>query len=148
VSSTTTKIAQVYPTLVRRCRQPRGQVQCLVELGPWDGGLLAHVAKDRDLRPRGDQRVGDTIDPDSGTPPVPTFFARDPLEREDAVRPCELAEAQGHHAGVRCHAAILALSTDFNAAPDATPGTARRVIQPHQMQRYSVERSGTCGRVK
>jgi hypothetical protein len=116
VSSATTKIAQVYSTLVRRCRQPRGQVQCLVELRPWDGGFLAHVAEDCYLGPRGDQWVGDTIDPDPGAPPVATFFASDPLEREDAVRPRELAEAQSHHARVRRHAAILALSTDVSLA--------------------------------
>jgi hypothetical protein len=122
VSRTTTKIAQIHPSLVRGCREPRGQVQCLVELGPRDGGLLTHVAKDGDLGPGGDQRVGDTIDPDPGTPPVASFFASDPLEREDAVRPRELAEAQSHHAGVRCHVAILALSTDINLAPDETLG--------------------------
>ena len=45
-----TEIAQVHPTLVGGGRQTRGQAQRLVELGPGDGGLLAHVAQNRDLR--------------------------------------------------------------------------------------------------
>jgi hypothetical protein len=116
VSRPTAEIAQVYSTLVRRCRQPRGQVQCLIQLRPRDDGLLTHVAKDRDLGPRGDQRLGDTIDPYSGAPAVTTLFTGDPLEREDAVRSRERAEAQRHHAGVRCHATILAPSADTGVA--------------------------------
>ena len=50
-SRPTTEVAQVHPTLVGRGRQTRSQVQCLVELRSSDGGLLAHVAKNRCLGP-------------------------------------------------------------------------------------------------
>ncbi len=108
-----TKVAQVHPPRVGCSCQAHGQVQRLFEIWPHDGGLLTHVAKNCDLGPRGDQRVGDSIDPDSGAPAVAAFLAGDSLEREDAVRTRELAKAQSHHAGVGCHVAILALSIDL-----------------------------------
>src|SRR4051794_38859587 len=76
------EVAEVHATSVGRSCQTRGEVQCLVELRPGDGRLLAHVAKDGDLGPRGDQRVGDPIDPDAGAAPVPALVAGDPLESE------------------------------------------------------------------
>src|SRR4051794_10476122 len=48
----TTEVAQVHAPRFGRGCQARGQVQCLLELGPWDGGLLAHVAKNGDFGPR------------------------------------------------------------------------------------------------
>jgi hypothetical protein len=109
----TTKVAEVHPARVGRSCQAHRQVQCLVDVGSGYGGLLAHVAKDGELGPRGDQRIGDPVDPDSGTPAVTALLSGDALEREDAVRTRELAEAQSHHAGVRCHVAILTPSVDF-----------------------------------
>src|SRR3954467_11308592 len=90
-SCPTTKVAQVYPTSVGRSRQTRSQVQRLVEFRRRDGGLLTHVAKNRDLGSRGDQRIGHSIDPDSGAAPIPALLARDSLKGKDAVRTRELA---------------------------------------------------------
>lgn len=130
MSRPTTKVAQVDATLVGRSCQTRGEVQCLVELGPGHGGLLAHVAKNGDLGPRGDQRVGDSIDPDSGAAAIAAFIPCDSLERKNAVRPRKLAEAQSHHAGVRRHLAILTSLADFSPAPPAPLTRGHGPLQP------------------
>jgi hypothetical protein len=93
---------------------------------------LAHVPKNCDLGPRGDQRVGDSIDPDSGAAAIAAFLAGDSFKREDAVRTRELAETQSHHAGVRRHAAILTLLTGFSPALPAIVGAAGHdATSPH-----------------
>ena len=112
-SRSTAEVAQIHPTLLGRGGQPRGEVHCLVEFGCSDGGFLAHIAKNRHLSPGRDQGVGDPIDPDSSAAAIAAILPSDSLQSEDAVGARKLPEAQSHHAGVRCHVAILSLPTDL-----------------------------------
>ena len=103
-------------------------------------GLLPHVAKNRDLGPRGDQRVGDSIDPDPGAAAFTTFLAGDPLEREDAVRTRVLPETQCHHAGVRCHPTIL------TSRPNPVLTMWHLRASGHRDPHCSIERTYSRGR--
>ena len=112
-SRPTTQVTQVHTTLLGRGRQSGGKVHCLIEHGCSNGGLLAHVAEDRDLCPGCNQGIGDPIDPNARAPAISALVPCDPLQSEDAVGTRELAEAQCHHAGVRRHIAILSFAADI-----------------------------------
>ena len=102
-SRPTSQVTQVHTTLLGRGRQSGSKVHCLIEHGCSNGGLLAHVAEDRDLRPGCNQGIGDPIDPNARAPAISALVPCDPLQSEDAVGARELAKAQCHHAGVRRH---------------------------------------------
>lgn len=133
-SRSTTKVTQVHPARVGCCCKTRGQVQRLVQLRAGDGGLLPHVTKDGALGPRGDQGIGDSIDPDPGAAAITAFLAGDSLEREDAVCTRELAEAQGHHSSVRRHADILTLPTPLRQACLGAPLEGAGAVSADEMR--------------
>lgn len=133
-SRSTTKVTQVHPARVGCCCKTRGQVQRLVQLRAGDGGLLPHVTKDGALGPRGDQGIGDSIDPDPGAAAITAFLAGDSLEREDAVCTRELAEAQGHHSSVRRHADILTLPTPLRQACLGAPLEGAGAVAADEMR--------------
>jgi hypothetical protein len=58
---------------------------------------------------------------------IAPFLARDSLQREDAVGARELAEAQCHHSGFRCHQTILTSAADFDLCTKRHAETASPV---------------------
>ena len=140
----TTKVAQLHSPRVGRLCQPRSQVRCLVEIRPCDGGLLAHVAKNCDLGLRGDQRVGDSINPDSGAPAVAALLAGDLLEREDAVSPAQTCRSPKPPCGSptpRGHLDTVhrpQSAGDCNRCADSGP--------PRHFAAYDCQRGPACAR--
>ena len=60
--------------------------------------VVAHVVQDRPLGARGDDRIGDALDPDESALAAAAVVAGDRLERVDPVRARVLAEAEEDHA--------------------------------------------------
>src|SRR5207342_1115276 len=73
----------------------------------------------------GNDRFGDTFDPDQRSPPVATPVVPDRLDRVDLVRPRVLAEAEEDHPVSVCHVLIISARAD-----DSTEGSGSRAHEP------------------
>ena len=98
--------------------QPLGERERLVEQRRARCRLLPHVVQDRPLGARGDDRVGDALDPDERPLAAAAAVAGDRLERVDPVGARVLAEAEEDHPPV--HAAIISASARAPASASAT----------------------------
>ena len=83
--------------------QARGQVQGLIHQGCIRSRLLTHVAQNRPLGARRDDRVGDAIDPYPGPATVAAIFAQQGRQGVYPIGTYELAETQRNHAGFCRH---------------------------------------------
>src|SRR5262249_41657403 len=116
------EVDDVEAPLLRRVRDAVRQVQSLVQdrraLG---SGVDAHRGHDRALRPRGDDRLRDTLDPHARPRAAAAQPRPERSERVDLVGADVLAEAEEDHAGRAVgHAAIMAGQAAASAARSAS----------------------------
>src|SRR5262249_29950522 len=90
----TPEVAQVDLALRARPGEPRRQRQGVVEDRRAGPGLLAHLGEDRPLGARGDDRLGNPLDPHARAPAAAAVARLERLERVDLVRARVLPEAE------------------------------------------------------
>jgi hypothetical protein len=84
-----------------------GKVERLVD-DRRPGDVMAHVVQDRPLGARGDDRIGNAFDPDTGAAAVTALALSERLEGVDLVGARVLAEAEEDHPSRSRHARIIA----------------------------------------
>ena len=98
MAGSTSKIVEIDAAGLRRRREPRGQIQSLIDQRRLSRGrLLTHVTQNRHLGARGDDRILDALDPDSRSVTIPPFVPEQGLKRVDVIGSRELAEAERDH---------------------------------------------------
>ena len=86
MAGSTSKIIEINSAGLRCSRQPRCQIQSLIdERRLRRGRLLAHVAQNRHLGARGNDRILDALDPHPGSVAIPSFVPEQGLKRIDVV---------------------------------------------------------------
>ena len=95
------EILEVDAPFLRSRGEPLGEIERLVEHGGALARVHSHVVQDRPLGPRGDQRLGDPLDPDP-RPPAAALVAEERLQRVDLVGAGVLAEAEKDHSVRHC----------------------------------------------
>jgi len=97
------EIAEVDAAGVRGVSQARRQVQRLIDQRCIRSGVLTHIAQNRPLGARRDDRVGDAIDPYPGPATVAAIFAQQGRQGIYPIGTYKLAETQRNHAGFCRH---------------------------------------------
>ena len=98
MAGSTSKIVEIDTAGLRRRREPRRQIQSLIDqrrLGC--GRLLTHVTQNRRFGARSDDRILDALDPDLGSVAIPPFVPEEGLKRIDVIGSREFAEAERDH---------------------------------------------------
>ncbi len=118
----TAEIDDVEAALLGRVGDALGEVERAVEHAGLTRRAGPHRGEDRALGARGDDRLGDPLDPDARAGAMAALPARKRLERVDLVAARVLAEAEEDHAGrAVAHAAMLnpqaAVACRYRALP-------------------------------
>src|SRR5207247_6199531 len=122
---TTSEAVEYHPARAHLLHEPPREVERVVyQLRADRSSVLAHVVEDRSLGARGDDRLGDAVDPDARSAPASALAFPDRLEGIDPVGPRVLPKAEEHHPrrAVR-HEPIITQRPWPRGTPGVRPGS-------------------------